>query len=75
VLPGLAVTLAPVVAVKLVFGVQVYVEAPLPVKVAEPPAHIETGPLIPKVGVAFTVMTTVCGVVAAQPAADVPFKV
>ena len=35
--------LAPVVAVKLVLGVQVYVEAPLQVKVAEPPGHIAVG--------------------------------
>jgi len=61
VLAGLAVTLAPVVAVKLVLGVQVYVEAPLPVKVVELPEHIVTGPVIPNVGVAFTVTIIVAG--------------
>lgn len=57
---GLAVTLAPVVALKAVLGVHVYVLAPLPVKVVEPPEHIVDGAAeAVNVGVAFTVNTTV----------------
>jgi len=57
---GLAVTIAPVLALKLVLGVQVYVAALLPVNVVEVPEHIVEGAAdADNVGVAFTVTTTV----------------
>ena len=59
VVEGFAVTLAPVDALILVFGVHVYVVAPPPVRVVLLPEHIVAGPLMVKVGVVFTVTTTV----------------
>ena len=58
---GLALTLAPVVALKLVLGDQLYVVAPLAVKVVELPGHIVGGADKLTVGVVFTVTTTVAG--------------
>jgi hypothetical protein len=74
VLPGLALTLAPVDALNAVFGVQVYVVAPLPVNVVELPEQIVAPALIPNVGVGLTVTITVAGFDAEQPAA-VPMTV
>lgn len=71
---GLAVTLAPVVTVSPVLGVQVYVAAPPADIVVEPPEHIEPGPPVVKVGVVFTVTTSVLAV-AGQPAAELPLRV
>jgi len=48
---GLALTLAPVVALKFVLGAHVYVVAPLAVKVVELPEHIVAGPDTVTVGV------------------------
>jgi hypothetical protein len=56
---GFAFTLAPVVALKFVFGDHVYVVAPLAVKVVELPEHIVGGADRVTVGVGFTVTTTV----------------
>jgi hypothetical protein len=75
VVPGEAVTFAPVEAVNDVFGVQVYVVAPLPVSVVELPEHMVGGALIVSVGVVFTVTTTVLLAEAEQPAAELPVKV
>lgn len=73
---GLAVTLAPVVALKDVLGVQVYVVALPPVSVVDVPEHMVAGPAeAVNVGVAVTVTTSVFGPDAAQPAAEVPFRV
>lgn len=74
VMVGVAVTGDPVEELKLVFGVHVYVVAPPPVRVVGLPEQMVAGPLIVKVGVAFTVTTTVTGVEGEQPAA-VPFNV
>jgi len=74
VLPGVAVTLEPVEALKDVLGVQLYVVAPLPVNVVEFPEQIVAGPLMVNVGVAFTVTTTVWAGEGEHPLA-VPFKV
>lgn len=47
-----------------------------PVNVVEFPEHIVAGPaLAVNTGTALTVTTTVCGVAAAQPAAEVPLSV
>jgi hypothetical protein len=51
---GLAVTLAPVVALRLVEGVQAKVEAPLAVRIVELPEHIVGGGEAVIVGVVFT---------------------
>ena len=59
---GLAVTLAPVVALKFVFGDHAYVVAPLALSDVEPPEHMVGWPAeAATVGVAFTVTTTVAG--------------
>jgi hypothetical protein len=65
---GLAVTALPVVALKPVAGLHVYVLAPLAVNEVEVPAQIVGEPTV-KVGVGFTVTVVVAVVV--QPAADV----
>jgi hypothetical protein len=66
---GEAVTLAPVVPLKPVAGLQVYVLAPEAVSVVEFPLH--TKPLLTdKVGSGFTVTVEVA--VAVHPAAEVP---
>ena len=58
----MAVTLAPVVVLRFVFGDQVYVVAPLAFSVVELPEHIAGGIAdAVTVGVAFTVTDTVCG--------------
>lgn len=73
---GLAVTVAPVLALSAVFGVQVYVEAPDAFSEVFPPEQIVGEPaLATNVGVAFTVTTSVLVPLAGQPAADVPFSV
>ena len=58
---GLALTLAPVVALRFVLGDQLYVVAPLAVNVVELPGHIVGGADKLTVGVVFTVTTTVAG--------------
>jgi hypothetical protein len=54
-LDGLAVTVAPVVADKLVAGIQVYVTAPVPVNPVDKPLHIATFDPADTIGKAFTV--------------------
>jgi hypothetical protein len=68
---GLAVMLAPVVALRLVLGVQVYVVAPLAVNTVEPPEHIVGGADSVTVGVVFTVTTTVTGLLVQVPVVPV----
>jgi hypothetical protein len=69
---GLAFTLAPVVALNPVPGLQEYVEAPLALSATELPEHT-VGELTVTVGVGFTV--TVVTAVAVHVAADVPVTV
>lgn len=71
---GLATTVLPVVALKLVPGLHVYVVAPLAVSVAESPGQIPglVG-VITKVGVG--VILTMMSAVSAQPEAFVPTRV
>ena len=61
--------------VKLVLGVQVYVDAPPPVNVVLLPEHMLVAPLMVKVGAGLTVTTSVNAVAAGQPRADVPLSV
>ena len=70
---GLAVTLEPVVELRLVDGVQVYVLAPLAVSVTELPIQIGDGVGTVTTGSGFTV--TVTCAVAEHPLASVPVTV
>jgi hypothetical protein len=72
---GLADTLEPVVALRFVFGDQVYVVAPLAVNVVEFPEHIVGGAESVTVGVVFTVTTTVAVALAQPPVVPVTLYV
>ena len=67
---GFAVTVAPVVALSPVAGVQAYVLAPLAVSEVEEPLQIVVVPDTDTVGNGFTVIVTV--VLFVQPAEEVP---
>ena len=70
---GFAVTLEPIVALRLVDGLHVYVLAPLAVSVADAPLQIAAGVGTLTTGSGLTV--TVTCVVAEQPLASVPVTV
>jgi hypothetical protein len=67
----LALTLAPVVALRLVLGVHVYVVAPLAVNVVELPEHMVGGADNVTVGVGFTVTTIVAAALVHVPVVPV----
>ena len=67
VLVGLAVTVAPVVADKLVAGIQLYVTAPVAVNPVEAPVHIATSDPADTAGNEFTVTEVVYTVAGEQP--------
>jgi hypothetical protein len=73
VLDGFAVTVAPVVADKLVAGLQLYVTAPVAVNPVDAPVHIATSDPADTAGNAFT--ETVFEAVFIQPLAFVPVTV
>ena len=70
---GVVTTLAPVVAESAVAGDQLYVDAPVAVRVALPPVHIATPEPAFVVGEVLTVTVTIA--VCEQPLPSVPVTV
>ena len=68
---GVAETLLPVVALRLVLGVHAYVVAPLAVKVVGLPEQMVGGADRVTVGVVLTVTTTVAGALVQEPVVPV----